>query len=291
MKRKMALAFLTALFVLGLCGCGTGGSSASPLPSGSTGSAQAAETLRVYCFAAGKADAILLTTPHSAVLIDTGESGFGKEIVSWLKAQGISSLDALILTHFDQDHVGGSAKVLKSVPVERVLQSDCPKDSSEYAAYLSALDAAGLTAQTVRQTVSFSLDGVSYTVDPPRQADYAVDSSNNSSLIVSAAYGERRFLFAGDAEDDRLREFLEEHPGTYDFLKVPYHGHWQEILPEFLQTVQPAYAVITCSDKEPEDSETVSALTDAGTQVFLTRKGPVLAESDGTSLRVQYDLS
>ena len=67
--------------------------------------------------------------------------------------------------------------------------------------------------------------------------------------------------------------------------------HGQEILPEFLQTVQPAYAVITCSDKEPEDSETVSALTDAGAQVFLTRKGPVLAESDGTSLRVQYDLS
>ena len=121
-------------------------------------------------------------------------------------------------------HVGGAAKVLKSFPVKQVLQSDYPKDSDEYSNYVDALEQASLTPTTVRETMTFSLDGVSYTVDPPKQETYSDQASNNSSLIISVEYGTRRFLFAGDAADARLQEFLAEDNGSYDFLKVPYHA-------------------------------------------------------------------
>jgi competence protein ComEC len=192
----------------------------------------------------------------------------------------------LIVTHFDQDHVGGAAKVLKSFPVKQVLQSDYPKDSDEYNNYVDALERASLTPTTVQETMTFSLDGVSYTVDPPKQETYSDQASNNSSLIISVGYGTRRFLFAGDAADARLQEFLAERNGSYDFLKVPYHGNYLQTLPAFFASVCPAYAVITCSEDEPEDDATMAALAD--TEVFLTRIAPVLAESDGTSLTVQY---
>ena len=77
--------------------------------------------LEVYCFSAGKADAFLLYTEESAVLIDCGEKGFGKEILAYMEEAGIESLDYLIITHFDKDHVGGAAKVINSTPVETVL--------------------------------------------------------------------------------------------------------------------------------------------------------------------------
>ena len=278
-----------------LSGCGTAvqtdnsatGSAESTAVSNTAGTSEStAGVLHVYCFAAGKADAILLYTDESAVLIDTGESGFGKEIVDKLEQLGISSLDYLIVTHFDQDHVGGAAKVLKSFPVKQVLQSDYPKDSDEYNNYVDALEQVSLTPTTVRETMTFSLDGVSYTVDPPKQETYSDQASNNSSLIISVEYGTRRFLFAGDAADARLQEFLAEGNGSYDFLKVPYHGNYLQTLPAFFASVCPAYAVITCSEDEPEDDATMETLAD--TEVFLTRIAPVLAESDGTSLTVQY---
>jgi len=287
----MKRTFLPLLFaLLLLTGCAAKPAASSAAASSAAASVPAADgELRVRCFQAGKADALLLYTKSAAVLIDTGNSGFGKTILSYLTAQGITRLDVLILTHFDKDHVGGAAKLLKSVSVGQVLVSDCPKDSDEYAAYTAALAAAGLTAQVVREALSLTLGGAVFSVSPPQKADYAVDPSNNSSLIVSVSYGQTRLLFMGDAEDDRIREFLGENPGSYDFLKVPYHGHWQTSLTQLLRAVQPAYAVITSSDDEPEDSQTLAALKSAGAEVFLTRQSPVLAVTDGKTLTVSYE--
>lgn len=289
---RSAACLVLAACLTALCACGGGSAAVSAAPSSAASAAPASSapaggTFRVYSFQAGKADAALLWTENGAVLIDSGLAGFGKEITAFLEEQGIQKLDCLILTHFDKDHIGGAAKVLKSVEVDRVLQSDCPKDSDEYSKYLAALDSAGLTAETVEKQINFTLDGVSYTVDPPQQTTYDQDESNNSSLIVSAQYGEKRFLFAGDAEDARLAEFLAEDSGTYDYLKVPYHGHWQDGLTAFLNAVKPAFAVITSSDEEPEDARTVTLLKDLGAQVFLTRESPVLAACDGTTLTVE----
>lgn len=297
MRKRILAALLTAVLLLGGCSAGRKAGGTDSGDSAASGKADSAgedgassgKTLKLYFFSAGKADAILLYSAHAAVLIDTGERGFGKEIAAYLNEKGIHTLDALIITHFDQDHVGGAAKVLKSVAVKRVYQSDCPKDSKEYAKYEAVLAETGISPVTVRSAVTLTLDGLSLTIDPPRQTSYDTDPSNNSSLIVSAQYGEKRFLFAGDAEDARLSEFLAEDNGTYDLLKVPYHGRWQKKLTALIDAVSPAVAVITSSDDQTEDAETVSALKRAGAKVFLTRKAAVLAVCDGKSLRTAYE--
>ena len=283
MKRhwKLRLAAVLAALML-LSGCGE-----TEVPA-QTETAERTE-LTVYCFSAGKADAFLLYTEDSAVLIDTGESGFGKTILAYMEAHGIAKLDCLIITHFDKDHVGGAKKILESVQVDRVLQSNCPKDASAYNKYVSALDALGMEAETVREILTFELDGVTYTVDPPAQETYAEDESNNSSLIVSVENGQNRLLFAGDAEDLRLTEFLSGDPGHYDFLKVPYHGHWQSMLGALLKAVSPTAAVITSSDEEPEDEQTLDLLAQYGVETCLTRLAPVVLRSDGSTLALTYE--
>jgi beta-lactamase superfamily II metal-dependent hydrolase len=248
--------------------------------------------LELHAFAAGKADALLLTTANSAVLVDCGEKGFGKTITAYLAAQGIEALDALILTHFDKDHVGGAAKVLKEIPTRRVLCSNFPKDSDEYANYCEALAEAGLEAETVRTAQAFELDGVRYTVDPPAQETYADDASNNSSLVVAVQAGEVQLLLAGDVEqariDELLRGFLAENPGPYDLVKLPHHGRWESNLPQFLEAAAPRNALITCSDDTPEDDETAALLAQEGIATWLTRTAPVQAATDGITLDVWY---
>ena len=308
---RILLPLLLILLLLGGCGSGgaaaggtigssgeTGGgsgSAASPPPaaempaetaSGDPASSEAS-ALTVHCFSAGKADAFLLYTQDSAVLIDCGEKGFGKEILAYLEEAGIGRLDCLIVTHFDKDHVGGAAKVLNSFPVDTVLQSNCPKDSEEYEKYCKALSNASLTPVTVRETLRFTLDGVIYSVDPPRKDDYSRDDSNNSSLIVSVWQGDTGLLFTGDAQDERLQEFLSSNRSEYTLLKVPYHGRWQETLPELIRAVRPACAVITSSDSLPEDPKTLALLSDAGVETYLTRQGAVTLYCDGTGIRIE----
>ena len=281
MKRKIIR--LLALFTAAVClfsGC-------APKQNGEDGGSA---KLQIYCFSAGKADAFLLWNDSFAVLIDTGESGFGKTIISFLKEQGIRRLDYLIITHFDKDHVGGAKKILESVEIGTVLQSNSPKDASAYNKYVTALQAQKINPVTVTGSdLKFTLDGVDFTVNPPAQAVYPEDESNNSSLIVSVICGETRLLFTGDAEDLRLSEYLQTDPGHYDLVKLPHHGRWQATLVDLLSKTTPSHAIITSSEEEPEDDATVALLRESNTAAWLTRTAPIYITSDGRTLTVTYD--
>lgn len=170
-----------------------------------------------------------------------------------------------------------------------MLQSNQPKDSKEYDNYVDALNTAGIVPVTVRETYEFTQDGVAYTVDPPRKSKYNEDESNNSSLIVSVVNGGNRFLFTGDAQTERLAEFLDTDRTSYDVLKLPHHGQDEPLLDPLLKSTKPSYAVITSSDDEPESEEVVRALKQAGIRILLTREGSVTLESDGTEVRLAND--
>lgn len=277
MSRRRRLAALLLAAALLLTGCAAANPEPAPAP--------AAGTLELHAFDAGAADAILLRTENSAVLIDAGEKGFGKTILAYLAEQGVDALDYLIVTHFDKDHVGGAAKVLNGIPVKAVLQSNQPKDSDEYENYVEALRGAGIAPVTLRETDTFSLDGVSYTVDPPRQSAYAQDSSNNSSLIVSVRYGDTGILLPGDAQTLRLAEFLDANTTTYDVLKLPHHGRDEPLLEALLASVKPTYAIITSSEEEPESGAVLAALEQAGVRTLLTRNQSVTLYSDGITIK------
>lgn len=283
-RRMIAL----ACFLCFLAGCGGGPTPATTEPSETA--APVSDTLNLWCFEAGKADAFLLWNESGAVLIDTGESGFGKTILEKLSELGIERLDYLIVTHFDKDHVGGAKKLLSAIPVGTVLQSNCPKTGADaYEKYVAALAAAGIEASTVRQTLRFTLGDVRFTVDPPAAEHYETDASNNSSLIVSVTHGADSLLFCGDAEDLRLAEFLETNPGKYDLVKLPHHGRWQSTLEQLLEQTQPTWTVITSSDEEPEDPETLALLNRSGIQTILTREGALLITSEGNGVTVHRE--
>lgn len=241
----------------------------------------------VFSFDAGKADAHLIYTKDNAILIDCGEKGFGKEIVAFMQKNGIKSLDYMIITHFDKDHVGGAAKVMKSVKVGSVLQSNSPKESEEYTEYLNQLKASGINPETVREDTDYTAGDIKFTVNAPAEETYEEDPSNNSSLITSIEYGENHFLFAADALGPRLDEFTNQNTIDYDYLKVPYHGRNVDNTKKFLESTNPEIAVIPTSDDEPESKKTMKKLEEYGCTVYITKDSPVAVRCDGKTLTVE----
>lgn len=290
--KKRWLYLLLAAITLFLSGC-----EAFPRqPADSSAGSQSAETaaqaheetglpeLTVTVLDLGKADSILIQMENHAGLIDTGKDGDGADILAVLKDRGIQKLDFLLLTHLDKDHIGGVDKILASMPVVRLLQSNNNEDSGDYKEYLQACREKKITPEKLKETQTFMLSGAEFRFLPAQREFYEDD--NDYSILTELTYGDKRFLFAGDAEDERLGEYLAGSVLPFDFLKVPHHGRESDLSAAFLQAVSPKYAAITCSKKKQPDDKILTLLSQMGTRVYLTSNGYVTARCNGKELEV-----
>lgn len=244
----------------------------------------ALESLDITFFKIGSADSMVLSNGDQTIVIDTGEEEDGEELVEYLEEEGIESIDYLIITHFDKDHVGGADTVLNEMDVQNVLVPDYESDSTDYLEFVTAMEESGLAPTVLTETLEFSTESANFTVYPPEAETY--ESENDYSLVVSVEHGENRFLFAGDAEEARLEEVMNQTEGEYTLLKVPHHGRLAANSETFFETVNPEYAIITSSDKNTEEEEVVSALEELGATIYLTREGNIQVSSDGNSIQV-----
>ncbi len=238
-------------------------------------SASVGTTLTVNAMKAGAADAFVLMTDDHVTIIDTGLEKKADKLVDFLKGQGVTKVDEMIITHFDKDHVGGADHILNEFEVGTVYTTYQSKESDDISAYMAALDAAGMTETVVKEVLSYEADGVTFTIYPPQSEVYADKISNNSSLVVKVSVGENSMLFAGDAETERLQELLGTEGLESTILKVPHHGRYSPNTKAFIDYVSPKYAIITSSNSEPEDPEVMNILASAGAETYLTRDGAV----------------
>ena len=280
--KKFLTSILTAVCV-GLCSCAEKTTTTTIRPD----SKEITGNFTITCMKVGKADAFVLSTENTTMVIDTGESTDGKKIVSLLEEQGKSTVDYLLITHFDQDHVGGASKLIKNVEVKNVIQPNYEKSSKEYDKYVEAMNEQDITPITLDEEMTITFDDVNIKLYPAEKDDYGKNEENDFSIVASIVHGENSFLFMGDAEEARQKEILNMADDIkHTFLKFPYHGHYLSITDELLDRVAPEYVVVTCSDSEPADEELLSALTDRNIETTLTVDGTKTFLSDGKSLTI-----
>ena len=233
---------------------------------------------------AGKADAMVLQTAGHTVVIDCGEKSDGKKVVAFLEEQGITQIDAMILTHYDQDHIGGAAKVLRSFPVQQVIAADYTEESGEHEKLCAAMDEQGLSFTLPHAPLTLTFDDVDLTILPCLADTYQDGDDNNHSLVTRVVHHSQVLLLTGDAMDERLSEIMDI--GDCDLLKIPYHGRDLENLDAFLDAVTPEYAVI-CTDAGNLSADVLASLDARNVQTYVTyRDGTVTAVSDGDSLSI-----
>ena len=258
------------------------------------GSSVCGEPLKVTLLKVGKADAIAVQTGNKTMVIDAGEEEDGEELVAFLQNQGISYVDVLVITHFDKDHVGGADTLVEEMEIGEVLLPDYEGIHTEYLDFMHALEKKGIQPQRLTEPIEMQFGEALVKTEPPESyeaAENVVEQDNNFSLITTIVHGDNRLLFTGDAEKQRLHQWLsEENVEACDFLKVPHHGVYNTALKKLADAVSPKYAVICSSGKNPADAKTLELLRARGIETFETKDGNVTVISDGNHLEIRQEL-
>jgi competence protein ComEC len=257
---------------------------------------QLPQPVAVHFIDVGQGDAVLMTTPHKrAVLVDTGgitseKNGFDvgdRVVVPYLKHYGIVSLDYLILTHGHQDHAGGAAAIIASLPVKTVLVASEPHTK----AVRNMIQLKGKTIlipADERQTIL--LDGVAIDIVHAVGQEQPIKSGNEASTVARVSFGRHSFLLTGDLTAAEEKVMVGKGLEPVTVLKVAHHGARSSTSPEFLQAVKPQYAVISLGSGNRyghPHAETLKRLESRGIDIFRTdHQGAIVFTTDGAKLSV-----
>lgn len=252
------------------------------------------KVLKATLLKVGKADAIVIQEGENTMVIDAGEEEDGEEVVEFLENQGISNVDTLIITHYDQDHVGGADTLVEAMEIGQVLLPAYEGDSTEYVDFMNALERKEIQPEFLTEEKEFYLGEAKVLAEPPLSYENeggAAEFDNNYSIITTVTYGKNNLLFTGDIEKQRIREWLEngEVPRC-TFLKIPHHGIYNTALKELLTAVAPKYAVICSSNKNPADTQTLELLKQRNISVMETKDGNITVLSDGNDMEINQQL-
>lgn len=245
--------------------------------------------LEITVINVGKADSILIEVEGTNILIDTGLNKTSNIVLDTLKEKNIEELDYLILTHMDKDHIGGAKIILENIKVDNLVQADQVVDSKRYEKLQEAITENNYEPILLRENMSFEVGNGKIEIQPGEKESY--EQSNDYSLIVTLEYGEKSFLFMGDAEEIRTEEFLNNNNNnkTYDFIKIPHHGRYHENSQDLIDEVKPKYAAITCSKEKMPEKELLNILNDNDVKTYLTVDGDIVIKSDGKRISITQE--
>ncbi len=261
----------------------------------------AEHVMRVDFLETGDADAILLRVDETVILVDTGESDDYHVITTALGAYGITVIDYLIISHYDNDHIGTASQILKNYEVKTVYMPDYIRDSRLYRSLmdtLEILEADGKVAvHRPHEDVHIELKNGSLQINPTKLYEpgqtlgsdnaHALEE-NNYSLITTITFGDIRLLLAGDAEGDRIAEFAAQSGGELDFdvLKIPHHGGFDKEMGDFLRAAKGElrYCVVSVGTPDLVDASLVTAMRTSGAGVYYTYNGTVRLSTDGVTM-------
>lgn len=251
--------------------------------------AGAGEEMSLYVLNVGKADSMILRSGENIYLIDTGRGRTTDVTESALKEEGITHLDAVIITHMDSDHVGGLKKLLKSdVTLDHIyvpayfLQEEKDKENPA----IKAAEKQGRETEILEAGQTLPLGEGKITVLGPISP--ATDKEDNNSLVLLAEAAGGSILLGGDMEFPEEATLL--RAGVIpraDVLKVPNHGDGDATSEEFLRAVQPKIAVISTSTEEKEttpDPRIMELLEQMNVETYQTqdsRTGVLVTLRDG----------
>ncbi|MCI9273101.1 MAG: MBL fold metallo-hydrolase [Clostridiales bacterium] len=245
--------------------------------------------LAVHFIDVGKADSIFLTCKGKNILIDAGDVDLSARTTEYLKRRGVTTLDLVIATHPDKDHIGGMANVLLEFEVGRFMMPRIPEEalpnSTSYQMMLYALQSEDIPVTDPAPGQTFSIGELELQVLGPQKI---YENTNNNSVILRISYKEDSFLFMGDAEEEAEKDLLQ---AGYDLqsevLKVGHHGSKSSTSQELLDAVQPRFAVISVGEdgnKLPKAS-VLKRLEVAETGIYRTdQNGTVVAATNGQGI-------
>lgn len=203
--------------------------------------------LIIHYIDVGQGDAILIQKNNINILIDTGPEASKGKLISYLKKYRIKKIDALIITHPHEDHIGGAATVIKKVKVCSVYSSKAFTTTPTYYDFIDNINKKNLKIKYLKAGDTLNISSISFDILCPFKENY--DNLNDYSLIMNTTYGNYNLLFTGDMEKAEENEFINYYKNwdkKKTILKVPHHGSSTTCSDDFLSLTKPSVSIISC---------------------------------------------
>lgn len=282
------VAVLSAALVLCLGGCAAGSGEPGSTPAIVTAGVPAEDRLVVRFIDVGQGDCTLVTCGGQSLLVDGGPPGASSKVYSILKRLEISSIDYVVATHPDADHIGGLSGALTASTCGAFYCSTRTSDTKTFESLLARVERQGLSVQVPSAGNTINLGSATVTFVGPVEQD--PESENNNSLVLRVEFGSTAFLLTGDAEKEEEQSLVDAGSDLRaDVLKVAHHGSSSSSTTAFLRKVNPSYAVISVGENNygHPTSATIGRLESVGTQILRTdESGSVIMTSDGASISI-----
>jgi competence protein ComEC len=270
----------------------TGSAVAVPAPDG--------HTLRWTMFDVGQGESMLLQSPSGdALLVDAGGAPFGgsvdigaRVVAPALWARGVRSLQTLLVTHGDPDHIGGALPIIDIFSPPRLSTGIPVPRHAPTSELLAHAHAVGASVDQLRLGNAFDVGGVHvYVLNPPEPDWERQRVRNDDSIVLEAVYGDVGMLLTGDISAEVERAIAPRLiPTRTRVLKVAHHGSRTSTSEELLAAWRPQIALISCgrgnSFGHPAP-EVVERLQAVGARIYRTDlDGEVTLQTDGGTVSV-----
>ena len=255
---------------------------------------QESDRLTVAFLDVGQGDAIYIEAPNgNQVLIDGGANKKVLRQLSKVMPFYDRSIDVVLATHPDKDHIGGFPDVLERYDIDFVLDSGKESESATYEELLRLIEVKSIKNVQAERGMVVVLDDEVYLNILFPDRDVSGVESNTASVIAQLVYGDTEFMLTGDSPKT-IEEYLVMLDGENlesDVLKAGHHGSKTSSAETFLGYVVPKYSIISAGKNNKyghPHEEVINTLNQFGSAILNTQdSGMIVFESDGENVFVK----
>lgn len=241
--------------------------------------------LKVHYIDVKQGDSIFIELPNDeCMLIDAGEVSQGNIVSNYISNLGYEEINYVVGTHPHTDHIGGLINIINDYTVDKVYLPKVVSSSKTYETLLNGLSNKNIDVFSAKSGVNIiDNENLKVKIIAPVQ-EYK--NLNNCSAVVKIIYGNKKFLFMGDAEIESENDITEDV--SADVIKIGHHGSDTSSSLSFIQKVNPKYVVVMVGENNQYNHPSQNIIKrweNNGAEVFRTDiNGNIIISTDGNNL-------
>lgn len=246
------------------------------------------DRMKINFIDVGQGDSCLIRYKGTNIMIDSGGSlskneegksyDIGENVLNnYLLNRGITRLDYIMASHFDEDHSQGFIFLLKNMKVKNVIISEQYKTSSIYEQFKQICKNQNIRIIYVKSGDEIRIKDLAFKILHPQSKENQISDNplNNNAIVCMVKYKNRKILFTGDIEKVAENELVKEYTNGLkaDILKVGHHGSKTSTTKQFLDLINPSIALIGVGQNNKfghPNEDVIKRLKEKNIQIYRT---------------------
>ncbi len=247
-------------------------------------------TLQTHFIDVGQGDSCFIEMPNGeTMLIDSGESKYSSNVCNYICNLGYNSIDYVVATHGDADHIGGFYQVFDDFEIKNCYTSYFKSSTKTYQKFCESVKNEGIEMQLAYKD-DYIIDTEHFDVKvlgPDENTDY--ENINDASVVLLISFYENDLLFTGDSPYQMLEDY---DIGDVELLKASHHGSRTGVSRSLVDEISPEYTIISAGLNNRYNhphQETLNLLEDS--QIYCTSNcGNIIAKCDGKDIEIEMTI-